>query len=309
MQWSARLRWMLCYIAGFATFSVAFISSSYSSGVAQIAHGPSKVYVSMNDKPDSRSKSVCLPPILSRPFQLVVQDPVILLLALYQAIVFGTLYLTFAAFPILYGPTRGWSPGMSGLSFLGLIVGTLCSVVFQLWENRQYVRLVERMDPEQAPPEARLPGCCIGSVSLVVGLFWFTLTSTPDIHWAWSISSGVPFEFGVVLITIGSTNYLVDPYTVFAASALTICICARAACGALAPLLVRRAFEKFDVQWALTIPASLALVCAPFPFVLYHQGTWIRATSKSAHLFKSIRSRLWHSPAEITPLLVEGNDN
>ncbi|KAJ5770671.1 MFS general substrate transporter [Penicillium nucicola] len=42
-----------------------------------------------------------------QPFQLACNELIILLLALYQALVFGTLYLTFAAFLILYEPARG----------------------------------------------------------------------------------------------------------------------------------------------------------------------------------------------------------
>jgi hypothetical protein len=42
------------------------------------------------------------------------------------------------------------------------------------------------------------------------------------------MASGVPLGFDIVLVTIGSTNYLVDAYTIYAASALTVCICGRA---------------------------------------------------------------------------------
>ncbi|KAJ6094119.1 MFS general substrate transporter [Penicillium canescens] len=115
------------------------------------------------------------------------------------------------------------SPGMSGLAFLNLVMA-----FYSPWAS----------ESEACCPEAHLLGGCIGGVSLAVGLFWFAWTSRPDIHWAWSIAAGVPFGFGVALITIGSTNYLVDSYTAFAATALTVCNCARAVCGALAPLLV-----------------------------------------------------------------------
>lgn len=293
--------WILLLIALPETYTPALLRLR----AQRLTQLTGKVYVFVADKADITTTRFCLPPVMFRPFQLAVQEPIILLVALYQALVFGTLYLTFAAFPILYGPARGWSPGMSGLSFIGLVIGILCSVVFQLWDNQQYVRLLKHLYPEPAPPEARLPGCCIGSVSLAVGLFWFAWTSSPDIHWAWSIAAGVPFGFGVVLITIGSTNYLVDSYTAFAASALTVCICARAVCGALAPLLVRSAFNKVGVQWALMIPAGLVLLCAPFPFALYCYGGWIRSRFKSGKLSDAINPRLGHFSTETTRLLEE----
>ena len=220
---------------------------------------------------------------LSRPLQLALHEPIILCLALYQAVVFGILYLTFAAFPIVYG-NRGWPPGLSGLSFLGVLVGTLSSVIFQFWDNRRYVRLLHRLAPEAAPPEARLLGCCVGSISIVVGLFWFAWTNGPDMHALVSIAAGIPFGFGVVLVTIGSTNYLVDSYTVFAASALTVCICGRAILGATFPLFAKGIYERLGVHWGSSIPAFLALICTPFPFIFYAYGPDIRARCKYAGL-------------------------
>ena len=185
--------------------------------------------------------------MLSRPFLLAAHEPIILILALYQAVVFGTLYLTFAAFPIVYTDLRGWPPESSGLSFVGVKIGMLFSVVFQFWDNHRYAKLVRRLAPEAAPPETRLPGCCVGGISIVVGLFWFAWTTSPEIHWMINTAAGVPFGFGIVLVTISSTNYLVDSYTVFAASALTVCICARATCGAAFPLFVRGLFANLGV--------------------------------------------------------------
>lgn len=43
------------------------------------------------------------------------------------------------------------------------------------------------------PPEARLPLCIIGGVSLPVGLFWFAWTVSPAIHWSVCIIGSAPF--------------------------------------------------------------------------------------------------------------------
>lgn len=219
---------------------------------------------------------------LLRPLSIAVYEPIVALLALYQAVVFGTLYLTFAAFPIVYNEARGWSQGWGGLAFVGILAGTLLAVPFQLWDNSRYVKLLQRLSPEGAPPESRLLGCCVGSMSIVLGLCWFALTNGPDYHWAVSVTAGVPFGFGVVLVTIGSTNYLVDAYTIFAASALTVCICARAVLATLFPLLVRPIFSRLGINWGSAILALLALVCAPFPFIFSCYGDRIRARCRYA---------------------------
>lgn len=46
---------------------------------------------------------------LSRPWILLIKEPIVLSLSIYMAIVYGILYLMFAAFPIVFQEQRGWS--------------------------------------------------------------------------------------------------------------------------------------------------------------------------------------------------------
>lgn len=39
----------------------------------------------------------------------------------------------FASFPIVYGEKRGWNNGISGLSFLGLLVGTTLGSTYYIF--------------------------------------------------------------------------------------------------------------------------------------------------------------------------------
>lgn len=68
---------------------------------------------------------------LTRPFLMLTTEPILFLLSLYMAFVYGVLYLDFAAYPIVYQEKRGWQPGIAGLAFLGIAVGmgiaTACS--------------------------------------------------------------------------------------------------------------------------------------------------------------------------------------
>jgi hypothetical protein len=52
--------------------------------------------------------------------------------------------MLFAAFPIVFQQERGWSPGIGGLSFLGVLVGfmlALCYIIFV--DNPRYARKLE----------------------------------------------------------------------------------------------------------------------------------------------------------------------
>lgn len=59
------------------------------------------------------SKAEVLKINLIRPFQLLFQELIAFCLAVYGAIIYGTLYLFFEAFPIVFQENRGWSR-MSG---------------------------------------------------------------------------------------------------------------------------------------------------------------------------------------------------
>ena len=134
---------------------------------------------------------------LSRPWVLLLKEPIVLLLSIYMAIVYGTLYMLFAAYPIVYQMSRGWSEGIGGLPFLGVAVGMLVAVAYSAVDNKvRYFRLDEKYKGF-APPETRVPPMVrislseplhlnvnytdhssldyqmVGGVSATIGLFWY----------------------------------------------------------------------------------------------------------------------------------------
>ncbi|KAH8698589.1 major facilitator superfamily domain-containing protein [Talaromyces proteolyticus] len=218
---------------------------------------------------------------LSRPWILLLKEPIVFLLSIYMAIIYGTLYMLFGAFPIVYEIGRGWSQGISGLAFLGIMVGMLIAVVYNFWDNGRYLRVAEKHDGF-APPEARLPPTLIGSIALPIGLFWFAWTNYPSIHWLASIAAGVPFGFGMVLVFLSVMSYLIDAYTIFAASVLAANSVLRSLFGAAFPLFTTYMYNNLGIHWASSIPAFLALACVPFPFFFYKYGHAIRDRCKYA---------------------------
>jgi len=112
---------------------------------------------------------------LSRPWKLLFREPIVFLLSIYMAIIYGTLYMLFAAFPIVYQENRGWSPGIGGLAFIGVAVGMILAVAYCIWENKRYAKVSDE-HKGFAPPEARLPVCMVGGVAVPIGLFWFGMS-------------------------------------------------------------------------------------------------------------------------------------
>jgi hypothetical protein len=219
---------------------------------------------------------------LTRPWVLLFREPIVLLLSIYMAIIYGTLYMLFGAFPIVFQQGRGWSQGIGGLAFVGVAVGMIAAVIYSILDNKRYNRVIEASDSGIAPPEARLPPAIVGSVVMPVGLFWFAWTNSPSIHWIVSIMAGAPFGFGMVLVFLYIMNYLIDAYLIYAASVLAANSVLRSLFGAAFPLFTSYMYANLGIHWASSIPAFLALACVPFPFLFYKHGATIRQRCKFA---------------------------
>ena len=218
---------------------------------------------------------------LSRPWILLFREPIVFLLSIFMAIIYGTLYMLFAAFPIVFQQERGWNQGIGGLAFLGIMVGMLFAIAFTIPGNKHYIR-VQLEHGGFAPPETRLIGAMVGAVALPIGLFWFAWTNSPSIHFMASIAAAVPFGFGMVLVFLSILNYLIDSYTIFAASVLAANSVLRSCFGAAFPLFTTYMYKNLGIHWASSVPAFLALACVPFPFLFYKYGAGIRERCKFA---------------------------
>jgi MFS family permease len=168
-----------------------------------------KVYISKMEANKTR-KSIGqeLQKSLWRPWILLFQEPIVFITSLYMAIVYGTLYMMFGAFPIVYQEQRGWSAGVGGLPFIGVALGMFVSIGYCIWDNARFARIVA--EKGNATPEDRLPPSIIGSVLLPVGLFWFAWTNGVNVHWIVPVVASAFFGAGLVLVFLSLTNYLID---------------------------------------------------------------------------------------------------
>ena len=213
---------------------------------------------------------------LTRPWVFVFCELIVFLLSVYMSIVYAILYLLFAAFPVVYQKKRGWSQGLGGLAFLGVAVGVFVAVGLNVFINNHYRRLTK------PTPESRLPASMLGAIAVTVGLFWFAWSNGPSTHWLVSVSAGGCFGFGMVLNFLSINSYLVDAYTIYAASVLAGGTVMRSFLAAAFPLFTPYMYSALGIHWASSIPAFLALACTPMPFFFYYYGPAIRSHSKFA---------------------------
>ena len=139
---------------------------------------------------------------LLRPFQILIFEPMALILNLYSAILLGILYLFFGAFPLVFQGTYGFNLWQTGLTFLGMLVGMFCAALMgPLWVKIR-AQLIEKNArltgvEGKAEPEYRLPSAILGSFLVTIGLFWFGWSSLPWVHWIMPIIGSGIFGAGV----------------------------------------------------------------------------------------------------------------
>lgn len=141
-----------------------------------------KAYISFIEQKQGRTTvKAAFSKAMARPWALLFLEPIVLLISIYMAILYGTLYMLFGAFPIVYQQDRGWSQGIGGLAFIGVAVGMLIGVAYSIIDNKRYAR-VEREYGGEAPPEARLPPAMSGAIAIPLGMFWFAWTNCKHQH-------------------------------------------------------------------------------------------------------------------------------
>ncbi|KAJ5653215.1 Major facilitator superfamily domaingeneral substrate transporter [Penicillium lividum] len=238
-----------------------------------------KVYISVLEKSQGKKKpSEVFRRALFRPWIFLFLEPIVLIASVYMAIIYGTVYMLMGAMPIVYNEDRGWSEGIGGLSFLGIAVGIVFGLIYAIWDNNtRYMRLAQS---KSTTPESRLPPAIVGAVALPVGMFAFAWTNYTSIHWSVSIIMSAPFGFGCVLVLLPIINYLIDSYTIYAASVLAAAAIFRCIIGAVFPLFTTQMYHNLGIHWASSIPAFMTLLCVPFPLIMYRYGMQVRMKCK-----------------------------
>ncbi|KAH8197891.1 hypothetical protein TruAng_007943 [Truncatella angustata] len=218
----------------------------------------------------------------SRPMRLLFLEPIVTLLSIYMAFIYGLLYLFLTAYPFVFQRVHGFNSGESGLAFFGMIIGQLIAGTVVLVDQPRYQRKLAANNGVPVP-EWRLPVIIAGGVSFTAGIFWFGWSGyRADVHWIVPAASGILSGFGLMAIFLQALNYLVDAYLMFAASAIAGNTFLRSLCGAGFPLFASYMFNGMGIQWASTLLGCVAAALVPIPVIFYLYGHKIRAKSHFA---------------------------
>ncbi|KAL4928884.1 MFS transporter/fungal specific transcription factor domain-containing protein [Aspergillus undulatus] len=216
----------------------------------------------------------------TRPLQMLITEPILLLISIYMSFIYGIVYALVSAYPYIFETVHGMAPGIAGLAFIGLIIGAFLAVGFIIFQHAGYAKKVAA-NGNVPVPEWRLSSTAVGAPVFAIGIFWFAWTGcTPSIHWMAPMAAGVTIGFGILSIFFPCFIYIVDTYLPLAASAVAANIILRSTVAAGFPLFSKQMFANLGVQWAGTLLGCLAVVMVPIPFAFQKYGPWLRGKSK-----------------------------
>ncbi|KAI8630287.1 major facilitator superfamily domain-containing protein [Xylariaceae sp. FL1651] len=220
---------------------------------------------------------------LIMPLKLLFGELIVFLISLYMSVLYGLLYMFFVAFPIVFQVGKGYSAGLTGLTFIPLALGVLCSAACAPLVNNHYRKLTMRYAGQSPPPELRLIPMMGSCWFIPIGLIIFAWTSYPRLIWVGPTLAGFPVGFGFIFLYNSANNYLVDTYQDRAASALAAKTFIRSLWGAAVVLFTGQMYDRLGYEWAGTVIAAISFLCCGIPFLFWRYGERIRQRSKYAY--------------------------
>lgn len=134
---------------------------------------------------------------LIRPFKLFFSEPIIMVLGVYMAFIYGTLYIFLTTIDSIFEGTYRESIGVAGLNYIALGIGlTGASQINARLLDRIYAYMVKKNGGE-GKPEYRLPSMVPGTFLLPIGLLITGWTAQNYTQWIGPDIVRLPLSFYV----------------------------------------------------------------------------------------------------------------
>ncbi|KAL4881189.1 major facilitator superfamily domain-containing protein [Aspergillus karnatakaensis] len=211
--------------------------------------------------------------VLLRPATLLFRSPILLVISLYVALIFGVMYLLFTTFTSVFEGQYGFSTSMAGLVYLGLGVSLIGSMtLFNIMNAR-----IPKCKSKPSTPESRLLPMIYFSPFVPLGLFLYGWTAYYKVHWIVPIIGTGMMGFGAFFVITPAQLYLIDLFgSSSAASALGANNLLRYLFSTFLPLAGPSMYKALGYGWGNSLLGFLALAFIPGPVVFYLYGERLR---------------------------------
>ncbi len=210
-------------------------------------------------------------------------QPIIQLLALYNAYIYGLMYLVLSTFPTLWQKVYCEKLGISGLNYLSLTLGYLLgSQICALSVDRIYKSLTQSNNGT-GKPEYRIPLLTSSALLVPLGLFWYGWSAQDRLHWIMPNIGIALFACGVIIGVQCTVTYIIDAYSRYTASAIAAITLLRSLLALGFPLFAPRMYQVLGYGWGNSVLAFAAILLGwPATFAMWKWGEALRGKSQYA---------------------------
>ena len=201
---------------------------------------------------------------------MLIFSPIILLLSIFMAVVYGYLYLLFTTFPVVFGNYYHFSIGITGVVYLGLGVGNIIGLVmFGIFSDKI---LLAKAASGELKPEYRLLPMVWTALTFPIGLVLYGWAAKYTLHWIVPVIGTAFFGIGLLVTIVCTLTYIVDAFSEYAASATAANAVLRSVVGATLPLAGPKMYQALGIGWGNSLLALIALIGCPIPWRFYKYG-------------------------------------
>jgi multidrug resistance protein len=213
---------------------------------------------------------------VTRPLKMLFLSPIVGMMALYVAVNYGILYLFFTTVTFVFEGKYHFSSGAVGLSYIGVGVGMIVGMACLGIMSDRIIRAQQAKG--DVKPEHRLPLILTlpGAIGLPIGVFVYGWTTYYGVHWIVPIVATSLIGVGNLTAMMTIQTYLVDAFTLHAASAIAANTVLRSVFGAVLPLCGLSMYDKLGLGWGNSLLGFVSMAFIPVPVFFLFYGERIR---------------------------------
>ncbi|PYI33265.1 polyamine transporter 3 [Aspergillus indologenus CBS 114.80] len=220
---------------------------------------------------------------LIRPFKLLATQPIIQVLALYNAYLYGNIYILYADFVDLWTEVYGERTEIAGLNYISIAVGSALAAECCTLVNDRIYRTLTRRNGGKGLPEFRIPIMLPATLFLSAGMFWYGWSAEKKLHWIMPNIGTSIFVAGALACTISVNAYVIDTYGRYAASGLAAVSTIRCIAGFTFPMFAPYMYSTLGYGWSGSLLGFIGLgIGLPAAMLLGLYGQYLRDRSPYA---------------------------
>ena len=196
---------------------------------------------------------------------------------------YASIDLVLGSYPSLWTSRYNESVGIGSLNYISISLGAILGALIGGFTNKRIYASMKTKNNNVGKPELRLILMIPGSFLVPVGLFWYGWSAEERVHWIVP-NLGILIYVGGGIVTFQCIQmFIVDAYTLYAASALAAVNILRATLAFVLPLVTPKLYATLGYGRGNSTLAFVAIgLGIPSPLLLWRYGPTLRAKSPYA---------------------------